>query len=397
MTCHNVSPSQPGLHQLAQDWYPYLLEHLHLSPDAFVLQHLKRLGDKAKFLGMQLYGLQKARHKLPEWFGCPGIVYPSRQAVEQASSQITAGFKASIIPPGMCGIDLTGGLGADTCYLARVSSRWQYVEQDPQLAYCAQGNLAQLGLDGVEVHVADSQGFIDTIDRQAQVVYLDPSRRVGGQRVYGPGQYQPDPIALQGKLLQRFGMVLCKYSPMVDLDWLARHLQQLEALYVVAVKNECREILSVQRVGHTGPLRRVAVHWTGQSAIPQVYEAYNPEVPPQAVGVPSVWRYILEPNAAIIKLGATGQLGTRYGLRKPHANTQLLLSDSVPEGFPGRVFEVIEGPLDRANVLVRNHKASAADLVKRYGITEGADNDYLIACTVGTAARVFYARMVPGC
>ena len=65
----------------------------------------------------QLKAKVKARKKLPRWFETSGVLWPPPISIEQASSEITANFKASLIG-GKKLIDLTGCTGIDLLSMA---------------------------------------------------------------------------------------------------------------------------------------------------------------------------------------------------------------------------------------------------------------------------------------
>jgi hypothetical protein len=104
-------------------------------------------------------------------------------------------------------------------------------------------------------------------------------------------------------------------------------------------------------------------------------------------------RYLYEPNAAILKAGAFGLAGARFGLEKLHPHTHLYTSDALQAEFPGRIFEVQEEfPLSekelkkrldnmQANVAVRNFPLSVAEIRKQYKVKDGGDT-YLFAATL---------------
>jgi hypothetical protein len=65
----------------------------------------------------QVHSLQKAKTKLPSWASTEKIIWPAPLSVEQASSEITARFKASLVR-GKSIVDLTGGMGVDCAFFA---------------------------------------------------------------------------------------------------------------------------------------------------------------------------------------------------------------------------------------------------------------------------------------
>ena len=73
----------------------------------------------------QIAGWQTARHKLPAWADCDGIIYPPHLAMEQCSSEQTTRYKVGVVQrllgkSATEGVmyDLTGGFGVDFSFLA---------------------------------------------------------------------------------------------------------------------------------------------------------------------------------------------------------------------------------------------------------------------------------------
>ena len=87
----------------------------------------------------QLSGRKKAAKKLPTWYNTTGILYPAAVSIEQSSSEITAKYKAELFS-GNSALDLTGGFGIDSFYLAQKFTRLCYVEKNEELAQIAQHN-----------------------------------------------------------------------------------------------------------------------------------------------------------------------------------------------------------------------------------------------------------------
>ncbi|MDP9240046.1 MAG: class I SAM-dependent methyltransferase [Actinomycetota bacterium] len=85
--------------------------------------------------------------------------------------------------------DLCSGIGGDTIALARAGCRVEAFELDPVTAAVAQANVEELGLaDRAHVTCSDAT----TVDRSGfDAVFLDPSRRADGRRVFDPGAYRP--------------------------------------------------------------------------------------------------------------------------------------------------------------------------------------------------------------
>ena len=89
---------------------------------------------------------KKFRKKVPSWYGCPGLAYPSRLSAEQCSSENTALYKAALAAGyGVRAIaDLTGGLGVDAWAFSAAAGKVLYNEMDPVLAETAERNFREV-------------------------------------------------------------------------------------------------------------------------------------------------------------------------------------------------------------------------------------------------------------
>ena len=125
---------------------------------SFILRNKKNLDSNLLHeIANQYISRQKAKHKLPTWYANENVIFPPILSVEQASSEITANYKARIFHAFLnqendkkC-IDLTGGMGLDTYALAQVFESVVYVEQNALLAQIAKYNFEVLGQKNIEV------------------------------------------------------------------------------------------------------------------------------------------------------------------------------------------------------------------------------------------------------
>ena len=75
------------------------------------------------------------------------------------------------------------------------------------------------------------------------MVYIDPDRRNEQQRLYQLLDCSPNIIEILPKLFKITDKVLIKTSPFLDISKTISELKQVEKCVVVAVKNECKEVL----------------------------------------------------------------------------------------------------------------------------------------------------------
>ena len=399
----------------------------------FIKKHLKddvnRLalakfpeGIDREFVIRQIHARQVLSKKLPSWAENDELVFPKKLSLEQCSSELTAKYKAELLSTksheitrrefseDSCSladekrilIDLTGGMGVDTAFLSDNFDKTYYVEMQEELCEIAKHNFKVMNKN-IEVVNDNAEHFL-TICDEVDCIYLDPARRDEyGRKMVSLHDCSPDVVELHDLLLKKAKRVLVKVSPMLDIEMVKKELKDITEIHVVAVRNECKEILICQRTTDNGQqtcensedcLQMIAVdlreNWNFAFT-------ENEELEAQWTLADNVGRYLYEPGAACMKAGCFKLLSQRYGLDKLHRNSHLYTSDDLIPDFPGRIFEVVNVvPFDKktkkniwtldfedakkgsatfkkANVAVRNFPLSAEELKKNLGLQDGSD------------------------
>lgn len=345
----------------------------------------------------QIQARQKAKSKLPTWYANSALTFPPPISVEQASSERTAAYKASLVS-GNSLADLTGGMGVDTAAFARQISQVDYVERTQPLAEVTGENLASLGLPNVSVHIGDGLDWVASQPDPLDWLYLDPARRdtrAGriGARVVGLTDCEPDVLTYLPMLLSKARQLLLKTSPLLDIEATLRQLPTTQAVHIVAVQGEVKETLFV--LGQTSiPSTDVSItalnlRENGDQQ-PFTFRRGDEATAPVVLADPLM--YLYEPNAAVLKAGAFRLVGAKFGLAKLAPHSHLYTSHELVTHFPGRVF-VVEAscradrksvqanvPGGQANLTVRNFPQSVDVLRKQLGLREGGAT-YLFATT----------------
>lgn len=369
--------------------------HQHEDDDVrdLLLKHKEIEGVPASFVARQIQGRQKAKQKLPSFHSNPLILYPPAINIEQSSSEITASFKREFLRDNLdgftSGADLTGGLGVDTLHLAALFRDFAYVEPQPDLFALTRHNLDTLGARNITYINTNAEDFLANDKSRFDLVFIDPSRRIAGsRRVFSLRDCEPDITLLQEAIFERSKTLLVKASPLLDIRQGVREIQFVSIVCIVAVDNECRELIFFSREGeaHEPEIRAVHIQKQGTSVFSFRYSEEQDS--PDVYAEPSI--FIYEPNPAIMKAGAFRTISKRYPVQKLHPNTHLYTSSGLVNGFPGRVFRskgfVHDSniheffPDNQANVSVRNYPLTAEELKKRMGLKDGG-NRYLIGLT----------------
>jgi uncharacterized protein/THUMP domain-containing protein/putative methyltransferase len=328
----------------------------------------------------QIVGRIKAEKKLPRWYNTPGILYPPAISIEQSSSEITAAYKAGLFS-GKTAIDLTGGFGVDSFYLAKNFEQVTYVEIDKKLAQIAQHNFTCLGQNNIKVTSKSAEDSVGNTNQKYDLVYIDPDRRPGGdKRVTGFAESTPNILQLLPTLQKVSANILIKASPMMDISLGLKELGSASLVIILAVDNEVKELLFCLSSKKRGlKVRCVNVSKQGN----QVLEYNIQEKSQEYCHYGKLVDFLYEPNAAIMKAGAFNLVCKNYDLQKLQQNTHLFTANVDIDGFPGRKFKVVDNlPYNKsrvlsslnsakANISTRNFPDSPAQIKKKLGLKDG--------------------------
>lgn len=371
----------------------FIQEHQHEEPANIMLQASRDPHLPVQELVQQIQARQKAAQKLPAWVNHVEVVFPVAVSVEQSSSETAAQFKASLVTGALL-IDLTGGFGVDSFYFSRRFSQVVHVEQNTELQEIAQHNFKLLQAQNVQSINITAEKFLKEFEKKADIIFLDPARRSGiNEKLHLLQDCAPDVLHLLPTLLSKAKAVLLKASPMLDIDLAIEQLQHVTRVWVVAVKNEVKEVLYLleQEAPQPNQVIKTAVNLlTAGEAQQLTFTKANEESAQVSYSDPE--DFVYEPNAAILKAGAYRYLSQHFHLKKLHPNSHLYTSPSLVPDFPGRSFRCVgvsrynkkellrQLPDKQANVTVRNFPESVADIRRKTDLKEGG-HTYLFFTT----------------
>ena len=384
----------------------FIKKHLNDDVNKLALSKFPEGVDK-QFVIRQIQARQVLSKKLPSWAENDELVFPKKLSLEQCSSELAAKYKASLLK-GKTLIDLTGGMGVDTAFLSDNFDKTYYVEMQEELCEIAKHNFRILNKN-IEVVNDNAEHFL-TICDEVDCIYLDPARRDEyGRKMVSLHDCSPDVAELQDVLFEKAKTVMVKLSPMLDIDIVKKELKNIKEIHVVAVRNECKELILVlgQQATDNGQQTSPMAHGSRLIAT-DLREDWNfsftedEERDAEWTLADTIGKYLYEPGVACMKAGCFKLLSQRYALDKLHRNSHLYTSDNLASDFPGRVFEVIETfPFDKktkkeissrcqqttdngqqtssksgslkASVAIRNFPLSADELKKNLGLQDGSD------------------------
>jgi 16S rRNA G966 N2-methylase RsmD len=350
----------------------------------------------------QIYGMRKAKEKLPTWLENEAIVFPPKISMEQCSSEQTAKFKASLVS-GNRMADLTGGFGIDSFFFSKKVTHFDYFERYEKLGEIVEHNFKEFGIDNVDFYFEDGMSAIQQKKEKYDWVFLDPARRGENQKkVVGFEDCEPNVLDNLEMLLQKSESVLLKASPRLDIKQAVRQINSenfsVEHIWIVALQNECKELLFKISSSAVENPELEAVNIMKNGKVDYFTGSWKTEME-LGVSVSNPKEFLYEPNSAIMKSGLFNTVGNRFNLSKIHAHSHLFFSDEFIGDFPGRVFKCTEVlkfnkkeilkrlPNQKANITVRNFPLTVAEIRKKTGIKDGGEK-YIFATTDADNSKI---------
>ena len=335
----------------------------------------------------QLKTRQKAKTKLPLWFGTRGVIYPPSLNLEQSSSQATAEFKAGLIPNGTRALDMTGGFGIDSFFLSQKFTTLDFCELDSVLIKYSRFNFEKLGRKNVKFINKSSVEYLKEIKDNFDLIFVDPSRRTQSKlKVFNLNECEPNLIENRDLILQKTEVLMIKNSPFLDISQSLNQLDTSAHVYIVAVKNEVKEVL-LYIDKKQAKTKYTTVNISADSA--ESFSFLPEDLTKSPITKPK--KFLYEPNAAIMKAGGFSAVAETFQVEKLHPNSNLFTADNLIS-FPGRKFEILKEiklnkkdlkksiPNFKVNITVRNYPMSVSEIRKKTKLQDGGEH-YLFCTT----------------
>lgn len=392
----------------------FIKKHLDNDVASIALMKAPVDGWDMKAIASTIHGYQKIKAKLPSWYQTENLAFGSSVNLEQASSELTAQFKNTLLSKFnlKSGIDLCAGLGVDSFFISEPMLGWTVVEEDKALLERTAHNFKQLRPNTTCTFICDTaENFLKNLgsDVYVDLIYLDPDRRPDStnKRVFRFEDCTPNLVALLPNIAQKCRFLLVKSSPMMDINEGLKLLPSAQ-VYVVSVKNEVKEIVWL--------VDNNAKNWTA-ATIQTIELSYDWEsllstipIEKNAIGllntVPEGPGYFILPSAGIMKAGLHKHLAFKQNWKAFNHSSHIYFSQERPaKNLPIRVFEKIavlptnpkqfkKYGLKSAQVITKNDPLKPAELLKKYKISEGGE-DFILSFTDNNAKRVMiHARRV---
>lgn len=330
---------------------------------------------EAKELANQIAAKNKSQRKLPGWYRAENIYYPALLSIEQCSSETTAKYKAGLAK-GNSLIDLTGGFGVDSLYFAKKAAHVTHCEINTELSEIAAHNARVLKQDNISFLAGDGLDWLNKTDTTFDTIYIDPARRSNAGKVFMLKDCTPNVVEQLDLLLSKSKRIIIKTAPLLDLTAGLKELKNVAEIHIVSTKNEVKELLWVLERNAMPPVKISCATLNEEERHFTFLKEKEENTEPQILTGPLL-TYLYEPDAALLKSGAFNLIAETYGLQKLDTQTQLYTADICNNEFPGRIFKInrviTSGQLKKekqltGNVIVRNYRDKAENLVKKYKI-----------------------------
>jgi hypothetical protein len=296
--------------------------------------------------------LAKAKFKLPLFY--EKLLALDQRSYEQATSQLVAVYKSEFIA-GDTLLDITGGLGVDSIFLAASIGEITAVEHNKDLHKMAAYNIQRLGISNIVRCLGDGMSFLS---RKYDWVYIDPDRRPDSGRSVALHLLQPNVLDLM-PLLQKFATrVYIKLSPLFDIEELYRQFIGIETIHVIAQNGEVKEVgvvLNMERSENSSSIRLRDVATLFDI---HLEKATKPNW--NYMQDDDAYSFVVLPIALVAKTKSAAYFLENVVVKK-HDTFEIFFSNSeVPEGF--RNLKIIE----KSNLNSKNIKA----MLTRLGIRQ---------------------------
>ncbi len=284
----------------------------HEGPELGLAKALRRAlpSNRARLLIEQTVLRRRAAAK----FSRAACMFFTRSALEQATDEQIAAYKAQRYRGHSQVIDLCCGIGGDLHALTAVTSCLG-VDRDPVAALLARANGGPLGQP---TQIVQANADLWRLSAE-EVWHLDPDRRAQGRRVTRIEQYQPGFDTIQhfvrshptGAVKLAPATELPSHSGDVELEWIGSRgeCRQQVAWWGALARSTGRTATVISRDGRTSQL-----------------SANGPAPPMRQTNCPG--RFIYEPDPTVLAAHLEAELADRHGLAQFAATRGYLTGDS---------------------------------------------------------------------
>lgn len=386
-----------------QEYLDFIHDHLDCDIHNLVLSYKSDSINSfdIKYAARLISSKQKLFKKMPFWASDKRLYFPSPTSAEQASSHLSAKNKLNLIKGGIV-FDITGGIGVDTFYFAKVNKIVHYYEKEKELFESTRYNLTTLGSCNInfnniktvpQIIRGNIEKSLDENKNTDHLLYIDPSRRSEkGRKLKSIFEYEPDIREFVNYMRGLPIIIVIKLSPITDITEISRTIHGIVKFEIVSISNDCKEILVTINPMFNSTLNldciieAKMIDKNGISSTFTFKQEEEKQIKPNYSSDIDNHKFLYEPDNAILNIGAFNTVANKYNLAKIAPNTHLYLSNTVYNSFPGKIFYIkkvvdynkhtirnLSHSYPKANISVRNFQLNSIALKKQLKIDDGGD------------------------
>ncbi len=277
-------------------------------------------------------------------FSAADAMFFTRQALEQATDEWIAAYKAGRFPMDQLVADLCCGIGGDLICLA---SRGEVlgIDRDPVMALLAHGNLRVLRTRAGECRAKVVTSDVGSFDlARVAAWHIDPDRRPSGRRTTRVELHEPGPEQIR-QMLDACPHGAIKLAPAATFEEPWWHEAELEW---ISRGRQCRQLVAWfgRLAQHSGKRRATVVC----AADPNAGATSQFGVVATFIGEPNVecpiasrvGRFVFEPDAAVLAAKLEGALAASENLAALAGGIAYFTADELSNHGALACFEVLE-------------------------------------------------------
>lgn len=291
------------------------------------------------------------RTKAREKFARAESMYFTREALEQATREPIARYRAARFAPFDRVAELGCGIGGDTLGLAQYTTVLAFEQEALRLRMAEQNMIAYAVADRVTFRPADITQMPFPV---VPAAFCDPARRSDQRRRFSVRDYEPSLEAVTGWLAHTPAIGV-KISPGVNVDEIRQLDCEVEFISFAGELKECVLWFGPLKTAH----RRATLLPGPHTLIADDGEPIAPR-PPRA--------YLYEPDPAILRAGLVTTLAAQLNATQIDPDIAYLTSDELtptPWATPYRVQAAFPFSLKRLRQYVREHHIGQVTVKKR--------------------------------
>jgi hypothetical protein len=332
------------------------------------------------------------RGKAREKFTSAHLLYFTREALEQATSEVVARHRARRFGQYESTADLCCGIGGDALALAAAGVQVAAVDTDPLRVAMTEANARVLNLQAlIECRVGDA---LTAQLPEVRAAFADPARRAGGRRYLHPEAYSPPLSAILGRFPSGFPLAV-KIAPGVSHADLSSVEPEVEFVSLSGELKEC--------VLWFGPFRSTMRRAT---VLPSA-DTLATEILADAPAHTSPRAFLYDPDPAVTRAGLVFALALQLDAQPIDAQVQLLTSDRHVQTPFATAFAIEHSApfhvrllrdhlraqqVGRVTVIKRGSPADADDLLRKLRLSGPNNRTVLLTRIDGWHAMIVCER-----